>query len=48
MKLWNVAVPVARASATGAEVGRSMLAAPKGARLRIAEAITTGNAWRGP
>jgi hypothetical protein len=46
MNLWNVAVLVAYA--IGAEVDRSMLAAHKGARLRIGVATTTGNAWRGP
>ena len=47
MRPWNAAVLVVDASAIDG-VGRSMLAAHKGARLRIGEATTTGNAWCGP
>jgi hypothetical protein len=48
MSLWNLAAASTDASAISAEVDRPMLAAHKGARLRIGEATTTGNAWRGP
>jgi hypothetical protein len=48
MNLWNLAAPITDASAISAELGRQMPAAEEGTRLRIGEATTTGNAWRGP